>query len=119
MVAFYHRLLASAARHRLMVDIHASFVPRGLHRTYPNFVTEEGVMGVEYNRWSRRDTAKAHVELAYTRAALGPMDYAPGAFRNVATGEFHTAQRCARGDDHPRAPTGAVCGVSEPVYRAG
>ena len=88
MVAFYHRLLASAARHRLMVDIHASFVPRGLRRTYPNFLTEEGVMGVEYNRWSRRDTAKAHVELAYTRAALGPMDYAPGAFRNVSPEEF-------------------------------
>jgi alpha-glucosidase len=63
-VAFYHRLLASAARHRLMVDIHAAFVPRGLDRTYPNFVTQEGVMGVEYNRWSRRDTARSHVELA-------------------------------------------------------
>jgi alpha-glucosidase len=88
MVAFYHRLLASAARHRLMVDIHAAFVPRGLDRTYPNFVTQEGVMGVEYNRWSRRDTAQAHVELAYGRAAIGPMDYAPGAFRNVAPARF-------------------------------
>ena len=88
MVAFYHRLLASAARHRLMVDIHASYVPRGLDRTYPNFLTQEGVMGVEYNRWSRRDTARGHVELAYTRAILGPMDYAPGAFRNVAPDRF-------------------------------
>lgn len=88
MVAFYHRLLASAARHRLTVDIHASFVPRGLDRTYPNFLTQEGVMGSEYNRWSRRDTARHHVELVYTRAIIGPMDYAPGAFRNVTPARF-------------------------------
>ncbi|MBB5711803.1 glycoside hydrolase family 97 protein [Sphingomonas xinjiangensis] len=88
MVAFYHRLLSTAAKHHLMVNIHASFVPRGLDRTYPNYMTQEGVMGVEYNRWSKRDTAGNHVRLAYTRAIIGPMDYAPGAFRNVTPAAF-------------------------------
>lgn len=88
MVAFYHRLLATAAKYRLMVDIHASFVPRGLERTYPNFMTSEAAMGSEYNRWSRRVTARHNVSLAYTRAVVGPMDYAPGAFRNVAPSAF-------------------------------
>lgn len=88
MVAFYHRLLATAAKYRLMVNIHAAFVPRGLERTYPNYMTQEGVMGSEYNRWSRRDTARRHVELAYTRSTIGPMDYAPGGFRNVSPERF-------------------------------
>ena len=87
-VAFYHRLLAAAARHHLLVDLHASFVPRGLDRTYPNFLTEEGVMGAEYNKWSRKVTAGYDVRLAYTRAAIGPMDYTPGGFRNVTPAAF-------------------------------
>ena len=87
-VAFYHQLLAAAARHHLLVDLHASFVPRGLDRTYPNFLTEEGVMGAEYNKWSRKVTAGYDVRLAFTRAVIGPMDYTPGAFRNVTPAAF-------------------------------
>lgn len=87
-IGFYHRLLAAAARHRLMVNIHGSPVPRGLERTYPNLLTQEGVMGAEYNKWSRKVMAGANVRLAYTRAAIGPMDYTPGGFRNVTPGAF-------------------------------
>lgn len=87
-ISWYHRLLTAAARHRLMVNIHGSPVPRGLERTYPNFMTEEGVMGTEYNKWSHKVTAGYNVRLAYSRAAIGPMDYAPGAFRNVGSAEF-------------------------------
>lgn len=88
MVEFYHRLLAQAAAHHLMVDLHGAYVPRGLERTYPNFVTQEGVMGAEYNKWSRRITATHNVSLAYTRGLLGPMDYTPGGFRNVTPDAF-------------------------------
>lgn len=88
MVSFYHRLLRTAARHRLLVNIHAAFVPRGLARTYPNYVSQEGVLSLEYNRWSRRATAQHDVALAYTRAAIGPMDYTPGGFRNVTPADF-------------------------------
>lgn len=88
MVAFYHRLLATAAAHHLMVDIHAAFEPRGLRRTYPNFMTQEGVMGAEYNRWSGDVTANYNVGLAYSRAIIGPMDYSPGAFRNRTPANF-------------------------------
>lgn len=88
MVDFYHRLLTKAAAHHLMVDLHGAYAPRGLERTYPNFMTQEGVMGAEYNKWSRRVTATHNVSLAYTRAILGPMDYTPGAFRNVTPDAF-------------------------------
>lgn len=88
MVNWYSKLLAAAARHKLMVDLHGAFPPRGLARTYPNFMTQEGVMGAEYNKWSRRATAGNNVMLAYTRGLLGPMDYTPGGFRNVSPEQF-------------------------------
>jgi len=88
MVNWYSKLLAAAARHHLMVDLHGAYPPRGLTRTYPNFVTQEGVMGAEYNKWSRRVTARHNVMLAYTRGLLGPMDYTPGGFHNVAPEAF-------------------------------
>ncbi|MES2442330.1 MAG: glycoside hydrolase family 97 protein [Pseudomonadota bacterium] len=88
MVNWYSKLLAAAARHHLMVDLHGAYPPRGLTRTYPNFVTQEGVMGAEYNKWSRRVTARHNVMLAYTRGLLGPMDYTPGGFRNTSPDKF-------------------------------
>jgi alpha-glucosidase len=88
MVAFYHRLLASAARHRLLVDLHGAYRPTGLNRTWPNFLTQEGVLGAEYNKWTRRITATHNLTLPFTRMLLGPMDYTPGGFRNVRPEEF-------------------------------
>jgi alpha-glucosidase len=88
MVGFYHRLLAEAAGRRLLVDLHGAYAPTGLSRTYPNLLTQEGVMGAEYNKWSARVTATHNVTLAFTRMLLGPMDYTPGGFRNVRPQEF-------------------------------
>jgi alpha-glucosidase len=88
MVDFYHRLLAKAAQHRLLVDLHGAYRPTGLARTYPNYLTQEGVLGAEYNKWSRRITATHNLTLPFTRMLLGPMDYTPGGFRNVAPADF-------------------------------
>jgi len=88
MVNWYTRTLGAAARHHLMVDFHGAFPPRGLARTWPNFMTQEGVMGAEYNKWSRRATSRHNVMLAFTRGLIGPMDYTPGGFRNVTPAEF-------------------------------
>ena len=88
MVAFYHRLLTKAAQHRLMVDLHGAYPPTGLARTYPNLLTQEGVMGAEYNKWSSRVTATHNVTLPYTRMLLGAMDYTPGGFRHASPGRF-------------------------------
>jgi alpha-glucosidase len=93
MVAFYHRVLAGAARHHLMVDLHGAYPPDGLARTYPNFVTQEGVMGAEYNKWSARVTATHNVTLPFTRMLLGPMDYTPGGFRAATPAGFAEKMR--------------------------
>jgi alpha-glucosidase len=88
MVDYYHRVMAKAADHKLMVNMHGAYTPTGLIRTYPNYVTQEGVLGAEYNKWSKRVTATHNVTLAYTRNLLGPMDYTPGGFRNTTPAEF-------------------------------
>ncbi len=82
MVDYFHKLMKKAAGHQLMVDMHGAYPPAGLNRTWPNYLTQEGIMGAEYNKWSRRVTATHNVSLAYTRMLLGPMDYTPGGFRN-------------------------------------
>jgi len=88
MVDYYHRLMSRAAQHQLLVDMHGAYPPAGLNRTWPNYITQEGIMGAEYNKWSRRVTATHNVSLAFTRMLLGPMDYTPGGFRNATPETF-------------------------------
>lgn len=87
-VEFYERVMSKAAEHKLLVDMHGAYHPTGLNRTWPNFMTQEGVLGSEYNKWSARATARHDVTLPYTRMVIGPMDYTPGGFRNVKPEDF-------------------------------
>ena len=48
MVDWYHRVLRNAAQHHLMIDFHGAYKPDGTRRTWPNLMTREGVMGLEY-----------------------------------------------------------------------
>jgi alpha-glucosidase len=88
MVDFYRRTAKLAAEHRLMVDFHGAYKPDGIERTWPNVLTREGVLGLEYNKWSGRVTPEHNVMLAFTRLIAGPMDYTPGGFLNVTREEF-------------------------------
>ena len=83
MVDFYARLARETAKRHLLLDMHGAFPPMGLSRTYPNYITQEGVMGLEYDKFPWGKITPGHnVKLAYTRMLLGPMDYTPGGFRN-------------------------------------
>jgi alpha-glucosidase len=88
MVRFYEKTLKKAAEHRLLVDFHGAYKPTGLRRTYPHFITQEGVLGNEYNKWSSRVTPEHNVTLPFTRMLAGPMDFTPGGFRNVSREHF-------------------------------
>jgi alpha-glucosidase len=88
MVNFYERCVRQAAAHHLVVDLHGAYKPTGLRRTYPNLLTREGVMGMEYCKWSERVTPEHDVTLPFTRMLAGPMDFTPGAFNNAARGHF-------------------------------
>jgi alpha-glucosidase len=88
MVNFYEEMVRKAAEHHLVVDFHGAFKPTGLRRTYPNLLTREGVMGLEYSKWSDRITPEHDVTLPFTRMLAGPMDYTPGGFRNATRQQF-------------------------------
>jgi len=88
-VKWCERTLAIAAQHRLLVDFHGMYKPTGLARTYPNFITQEGVLGNEYNKFrDHKCTLRHTVTLPFTRALLGPMDFTPGGFLNRAPAAF-------------------------------
>jgi alpha-glucosidase len=88
MVNFYERTAKKAAQHHLLVDFHGAYKPTGWHRTYPNVITREGVMGNEYNKWSARVTPEHTVTLPFTRGMLGGMDFTPGGFRQKTSETF-------------------------------
>lgn len=88
MVNFYERVVRKAADFHMTVDFHGAYKPTGLRRTYPNLLTREGVMGLEYSKWSDRITPQHDVTLPFTRMLAGPLDYTPGGFRNATREQF-------------------------------
>ena len=90
MVNWYETITKCAAAHHLMVNFHGAYKPTGLERTYPNQVTREGVMGNEYNIWSRNISAKHKLTLPFTRFLTGPADFTPGGFLNRQPEAFRT-----------------------------
>ena len=90
-VQWCEKVLATAAKHHLLIDFHGTYKPTGLARTYPNFITQEGVLGNEYNKLPGNRCTPLHtITLAFTRALLGPMDFTPGGFLNRAPKDFKT-----------------------------
>ncbi len=88
-VRWYADVLAAAARHRLMVDLHGAYKPTGLARTWPNYITQEGVLGNEYNKIRAGACTTRHtITLPFTRGLLGPMDFTPGGFLNRTAAGF-------------------------------
>lgn len=88
MVNFYTRTAEACSKRKLMVDFHGAYKPTGLHRTYPNVISFEGVHGMENSKWEATITPEHDAVLPFTRMMAGPMDYTPGAMRNAAKGNF-------------------------------
>ncbi len=79
-VNFVHEFSQKAADNRLMVNFHGAYKPTGIRVTYPNFMTREGILGLEHSKWTDKPTSKHNVTIPFTRMLAGPMDYTPGAF---------------------------------------
>ena len=75
MVGYYERVMKCAARHRLFVDMHGSYTPKGLYRTYPNLLTYEGVLGMEQGARCKPENSNW---LPFIRNAVAPLDFTPG-----------------------------------------
>jgi hypothetical protein len=79
----YLGILRDAAEHKLLVDFHGCTVTRGWSRTWPNLMTMEAVKGEECYGFDPAYPDKApwyNVILAFTRNAVGAVDYTPVAF---------------------------------------
>ena len=87
-VNFHKRVAAEAAKRKLVVDFHGAFKPTGLRRQYPNLLTREGVLGLEYNKWSKSVTPEHDLLIPFIRMLAGPMDFTPGAMRNAGEKDF-------------------------------
>ncbi|SFB84176.1 alpha-glucosidase [Zunongwangia mangrovi] len=83
MVNSYEKIAKECAKRKLLVDFHGAYKPSGLRRAYPNVISYEGVHGNENNKWIDDVTPTHNLILPFTRNAIGPMDYTPGAMRNA------------------------------------
>ncbi|MWB92891.1 glycoside hydrolase family 97 protein [Flavobacterium sp. GA093] len=78
----YRKVMETAAKYHIMIDNHEPIKGTGLQRTYPNFMSQEGGRGQEYNAWSvdGGNTPEHLTVLPFTRMLSGPFDYTPGNF---------------------------------------
>ena len=91
MVNMYHAMVRKAAEHHLVVDFHGAYKPTGIRRTWPNLITREGVLGLEFVKFERatRVISPDHdCTIPFTRMLAGPMDYTPGGFSNATREQF-------------------------------
>lgn len=88
------RMAETAAKYRLILDLHGMYKPAGLNRTWPNILGFEGVYGLENLNRQGLDLPLYDVTFPYLRQVSGPTDYTPGAMQNAAQNE---KKRVARG----------------------
>jgi len=88
MVEWQEKCLRAAAKHKLHIQFHGSYKPTGEQRTFPNLFNREGVLNLEYLKWSDTCTPPHAVNVAYTRLLAGPVDYHLGGFRAASRDEF-------------------------------
>lgn len=79
-VQHYQRVVETAARYGIMLDVHEPIKETGIRRTWPNMMTREGARGMEWNAWSEGNSAEYLSTLPFVRLLSGPMDYTPGIF---------------------------------------
>ena len=80
MVNHYLDAVKRAAEHEIMINTHEPIKGTGVYRTYPNWMTREGVQGMEYNAWSSGNPPEHTTIVPFTRMLAGPIDYTPGIF---------------------------------------
>lgn len=78
-----YQMMADLMReYKLMINFHGSVKPMGEGRTWPHFMTAEGIMGLEHYQWSNMPNAVHNCTVPFTRNVAGPMDYTPTGFTN-------------------------------------
>jgi alpha-glucosidase len=87
-IGFYHKVCREAAKRKMLVDYHGAIRSATMTRTWPNLISNEGVRGLEWSKWSADANPEHNLTLPFTRMFVGPMDYTPGAMLNAAQKSF-------------------------------
>lgn len=93
-IRYYMDILEDAADHELLVNTHGSTLPRGLQRTYPNYLTSEAVKGFEFITFEQAnaDREPTHAAmLPFTRNLFDPMDFTPMVLGDIPDIERRTS----------------------------
>jgi alpha-glucosidase len=95
MVRHHRRVIETAARYGVTLDVHEPIKDTGERRTWPNMMTREGSRGMEYNAWGGEGGNPPEHEsiLFFTRMLAGPMDFTPGIFDLTLTKSESGARR--------------------------
>jgi len=80
MINHYNKVMRTAMKYDIMLDVHEPVIPSGLGRTYPNLMSFEGVRGMEWNAWSDGNPPSHTCIIPFTRGVAGPIDYTPAIF---------------------------------------
>lgn len=82
MVRHHRKVMETAARYGIALDVHEPLHDTGERRTFPNMMTREGARGQEFNAWGGEGGNPPEHEtiLFFTRMLTGPMDFTPGIF---------------------------------------
>jgi hypothetical protein len=82
MVNHYQKVIEEAAKYQIAINAHEPIKATGLRRTYPNFISREGLRGNEFNAWSADGgNPPEHLTIVpFTRMLAGPIDFTPGIF---------------------------------------
>lgn len=85
LVLFNERAAQMTAKYNILLDLHGTYKPAGLNRTYPHVLNFEGVFGLEQMKWSPDtvDHVTYSVIMPYLRMISGPVDYTQGAMNNA------------------------------------
>ncbi len=86
---FIRKAVKLAAENKLTITLHGCPKPTGLERTFPNLLTHEGVLNLEYNKWDKQGVSPEHeLTVPFTRMLAGPLDFHQGSFRTVKPEDF-------------------------------
>jgi hypothetical protein len=80
LVRHFQRVVETAARHHVSLDVHEGIKPTGLDRTWPNLMSTEAIRGMEHNATLNTLPPRHSTILPFTRFLAGPADYTPGIF---------------------------------------
>lgn len=93
-IRYYLDILEDAADFGLLVNTHGSTLPRGMHRTYPNYLTSEAIKGFEFLTFEQEnmDREATHSAMVpFTRNVFDPMDFTPMVLGDVPDRERKTS----------------------------